>query len=176
MLEIGEYRASARAAVLGTTKNGTEQVAVTFDLLDLPGQTITWYGFFSEKAEEIAFRGLRAAGFAGADLSDLASLQPGPECVLVIDHETYEGKVRAKVKFINRGGAGIPVKSQLDPGSAKAFAARMKGRILAFDQGAGSPPLPKPAAKPTPRAPASDSPPQGLLDQQAGEQGDDIPF
>jgi hypothetical protein len=173
MLEIGEYRARSKSAALGTTKSGKEQVAVTFDLLDLPGQSITWYGFFSEAAFEIAMRGLRAAGFQGDDLSNLSSLQPGPECFLVVDHETYDGKVRAKVKFINSGEGGIPLKAQLEPDAARAFAAKMKGRIVAFDKSPDAPKATKPATKATP---THDGPPLDVLDKQAGEQSDDIPF
>src|SRR5512133_2180052 len=174
MLEIGEYRAQSKTAALGKTQGGKEQIAVTFDLLDLPGQSITWYGYFTETSEETTFRGPRAAGCVGDDLADLSSLQPGAEVVLVIDHETYEGKTRAKVKFVNSGSGGIPLKSQLAPDAAKSFAARMKGRLLAFDRTAGTPAQPKPA--PRHAASASSEVPQEVLDRQAAEQSDEIPF
>ena len=176
MLEAGDYRARAAKAALGLSSNGNEQVGVEFELLDLPGQKITWYGSFaSDEAFDITVRGLRAAGFRGNDLADLSSLNDGsaPEVILVVVHETYQGKTRAKVKFINSTG-GLAMKNQLTPEQAEAFAKRMKGKFLAFDQRVG-----------TPRSrngPASrdEGPPIEHLNQRAEEElgrvDDEIPF
>ena len=62
LLAAGDYRAKALEAQLTYTSKGTEQIAVRFSLLDFPAQTITWFGYLSEAAFEIAMRGLRAAG------------------------------------------------------------------------------------------------------------------
>jgi hypothetical protein len=187
MLEAGEYRARAVKAALGLAKSGSEQVGVQFELLDVSGQSITWYGSFAnDQAFEITMKGMRAAGFRGDDLADLSSLEDGntPEVTLVVVHETYQGKTQVKVKFINAGG-GLAMKTQLEGDQAKAFAARMKGRVLAFNQGAGPAPsaggAAKPAAqqRPAPRAqpqrpaptraaapPRQDEPPLDLLEGQ----------
>ena len=182
ILEPGDYRAQAVEAVLGRSSKGTEQIAVKFNLLDFEGQSISWYGYFSEKAFEITMRGLRAAGFAGDNLADLSSLRAdvAPEVVLVIEHDEYNGKVRPRVQFINSTG-GMAVKDALDEGEAKSFAARMKGRVLAFDKAAGAPPAPKANGKaPAPRGAApsqSAEVPQEVLDRQETEHvSDDIPF
>lgn len=192
LMEPGDYRAKAIEAVLGRSSKGTEQVAVRFALLDFPQQTITWYGFFSDAAFEITMRGLRAAGFTGDNLADLSSLREdvSPEVVLVVEHDEYQGKVRARVKFIN-GLGGMAVKDALDDVEAKAFAQRMKGRVLAFDRAAsGGTAAQKPSSSAAPAKPqraavkpargrpaAEDRVPQDVLDQQEAEQvSDDIPF
>jgi hypothetical protein len=181
LLAEGDYRAKAIDAQLSFTSKGTEQVAVRFALIDFPNQTITWWGYFSEAAFDIAMKGLRAAGFKGNDLADLSSLseERSPEVVLVVAHETYKDKVSARVKFINSAG-GMALKDALQPDQAKAFAERMKGKVLAFDQSAGAPPAspPKPGARPAQRTGSvpSDTTPLELLEAQAGQQSDDIPF
>lgn len=186
ILEPGDYRAKAVEAVLGRSSKGTEQVAVRFALLDFPQQSITWYGYFSEKAFEISMRGLRSAGFTGDNLADLSSLREdtSPEVVLVIEHDEYNGKIRPRVQFINSSG-GMAVKDALDEGEAKAFAARMKGRVVAFDKAVGAPPASKGAPKangksaPAARrpAPVAETVPQEVLDRQEFEHStDEIPF
>lgn len=170
MLEAGEYRARAAEARLGFTGTGKEQVAVRFELLDFPGQSITSYHFFSsDKAIEISMKGLRAAGFRGSDLSDLSSLSgETPEVILVVEHETYNGKTSAKVKFINAAG-GLAMKDALDPAAAKSFAQRMKAKILAFDSSTSAPKPQKMTGSDGP--PHPDEPPPGF-----SEPSDDIPF
>jgi hypothetical protein len=154
MLDAGTYRAKAVEAALGETDTGKEQVAVQFRLLDFEPQTITWYGYFTEKTTESTFRALRTAGWKGQDLMDLSDLcapAETPEVHLVVEHETYtntagETKTQAKVRWVN-GTGGLAIKKALDPNKAKAFAARMKGQFAAYDAQSknGSP---KPAAKP----------------------------
>jgi hypothetical protein len=148
MLDAGIYRARAIEAALGETDTGKEQVAVRFELLDVEGQQITWYGYFTDKTLETTFKALRTAGWRGQDLSDLSDLcgQDTPEVNLVVEHETdQQGKVRARVRWVN-GTGGLALKKALDANKAKAFAARMKGKLVAYDRTAGSPkPPPKQA-------------------------------
>jgi hypothetical protein len=174
ILEAGKYRAQAIEAALGETDTGKEQVAVRFRLLDAD-QEITWYGYFTDKTTESTFKALRTAGWKGQDLSDLTDLEAAdaPEVTLVIEHEAdQQGNMRAKVRWVN-GTGGLALKKALDPNKAKAFAARMKAQVLAFDQNAGTP-------KPTPKRNGSDSPPQEHLDRRGAEESggrlDDIPF
>lgn len=142
MLDKGDYRGRAIKGALGTSKNGNEQVGVEFELLDHPGQSITWYGTFTEAAFEIAMRGLRAAGKHDDDLSDFSWISSAPEVVLVVDHETYNGKERAKVKFINSQG-GLAMTNAMDATAAKSFADRMRAKVLLFNQGQPPPKQPK---------------------------------
>jgi hypothetical protein len=150
MLDAGTYRAQAIEAALGETDTGKEQIAVRFRLLDVEGQETTWYGYFTDKTLETTFKALRTAGWKGQDLSDLSDLcgQDTPEVNLVVEHETYENpqtgetKTRARVRWVN-GTGGLALKKALDPNKAKSFAARMKGKLAAFDLGAGTPKPPQ---------------------------------
>jgi hypothetical protein len=175
-LEAGTYRACALEGALGLTNTGKEQVAVKFDLLDFPGQTITWYGYFTDNTTQSTFRGLRTAGWKGSDLSDLSDLSnpAGPEVYLVIERETYQGKTTAKVRWVNSAG-GLALKNAMVPEQAKAFAARMRDQLAAFDAVAKE----SGGAAPARHARTDDGPPIEHLDRRAREEGydpDNIPF
>jgi len=189
IIDAGDYRAKAIEGKLTETKGHKAQAAVRFALLDFPGKTITWFGFLeaSDKAFEIAMEGLRTAGWKGDDLANMTMLteETSPEVVLVVGHEEYEGKTSAKVKFINSMG-GMSLKGALQPDQARAFADRMKGRVLAFNQAmASTEPKPSaPAARPArpataPRSAAPAAPletPIEHLEQQDPSQQEDAPY
>lgn len=145
-IQDGTYRARAVGAALGETKGGKEQVAVEFELLtdDLtPGQRITWFGYFTEKTTARTIESLRICGWTGSDLTDLEGIGAN-EVELVVENEEWEGKTRAKVQWVNKAGGGLSLAAPLSADKAKAFAARMKGAVLAFDQAAGQPRKPAP--------------------------------
>lgn len=173
VLDAGTYRAKAVEAALGETKSGKEQVAVKFQLLDAEGLSIVWYGYFTDKTTETTFKALRTAGWKGQDLSDLSDLSKSdtPEVNLVIEQEVgQDGVTRPRVRWVN-GTGGIGVKNVLAADKAKAFAARMRGKLAAFDQQTKASAAPAPAKKKA--APAV---PQEVLDAQESEQGEDVPF
>lgn len=158
-MQNGTYRAKPLGAALGVANTGNEQVGIEFQLLDEPGGNITYYGTFTEKAAQHTIKALRVSGWRGEDLSDLSSIgaDTALEVHLVIENEEYQGTVRAKVKWVNASG-GLAFKTPLTGDGAKAFAARMRGAVLAFDKSAGQP---KPnsrtgAQPPEPPHPASD--------------------
>jgi len=168
MLAAGDYRARAVKVQLGKAKSGNEQIGVEFELLDFNGQRIGWYGSFSEAAFDITMKGLTAAGFRGADLSDAAWIEKAPEVILVVAHEEWEGKTRAKVKFVNSLG-GVNMKEAITGSDAKSFASRMKARVLAFQTSAGAPKPAKPGTNGTKTKP-DDGPPIEHLDKRAAEE------
>lgn len=130
MLPQGHYAARAVEGVLSKTKGGTDQVAVSFELLDEPwtGQRITWYGFLTAKTAERTIESLIYCGWEGDNLADLRGIDAN-DVSLEIEHDTYEGQTRAKVKWVNRAG-GLAV-TPMDPGSAQAIAQQMRGTALA---------------------------------------------
>ena len=176
ILNQGKHRAKASDWGIGKAGTGTVQLGVEFDLLDLPGQSIGWYGYMTDKALKDTVKALRAMGWQGSDLSELADrggALDANEVTLVVEHEqeTDEqgtGKIdeqgqplmRARVRWVNSAG-GVAMKNPLMGDDLKAFAATMRGKILALDPNsaakrAGS------GAKPAPRpAPQSQSQPQG---------------
>lgn len=130
------YRARAVGAELGFAGTGTPQVAVEFELLD-SGQHKTWYGFLSDGARDYTFTALRTCGWSTDDLSDLTGLDAN-EVSVTVEEETYEGKSRERITFINPAdGGGIAMKNKMDEAAAKAFAAQMKGAVLAHKQSSG---------------------------------------
>jgi hypothetical protein len=133
MLDEGTYRARALDAALGETSKGTEQVGVQFELLDHPGTSITWWGYFSDKTMASTIKALRTCGWEGADLEDLSGIEKN-EVQLVIQHETDDkGVTRAKVRWVN-GTGGVAMANAMAPDKAKSFAQRMKGQIVAMDK------------------------------------------
>lgn len=137
MLPEGTFHAVARSAVLSeSSKNKTPQVVVTFEITtaEHAGTKIDWFGFLTDKTTERTIESLRYAGWKGADLSDLSDLERDdtPVVALVVEHEEYEGKTRAKVQWVNReGGRGA---AALPAAQAKAIAEKMRGAIAAVDQ------------------------------------------
>ena len=138
---IGKQRVLARAKTwdFGITDKGNEQFAILFELLEGPnqGQTITWYGFFVQgtnkdgKPYDMAkqtIEVMRICGWDGDDLTDTVGLDRN-DVQLVIDHESYEGKTSAKVKFVNRPG-GLGIKNKLPENSRAALAKKFKGLAM----------------------------------------------
>ena len=169
MISEGKVTARATGASIGLTLGNKEQVGIAFDLLDGPdaGQSITAYGSFSGAALPYTLEKMRTAGWRGDDLADLSSIggPKTPDVQLVIEHEEYNGKLSAKVKFINSLG-GVAMKEVLDAKAAQTFAARMRGAVLAHNQSTGAPTKPpatpaRPAARPASRtaSPARQEPP-----------------
>jgi len=65
----------------------------------------TWFGSFTGGAAEWTTKSLVNAGFFGTKIEQLnidGAIDPSHKCQIVMDNEEYEGKVRLKVKFINR--------------------------------------------------------------------------
>lgn len=137
MIEPGFYKAKAVTWALGKASTGKEQVAVEFALYDadgVEGPHLTWFGYFTDNTFESTLKALRTCGWKGADLSDLQGLDAN-EVQLVIEHEVYDGKTRARVRWVNALNAGgLALKEQMDGAEAKVFAAKMRSHIAAFDQ------------------------------------------
>lgn len=170
----GRYRARAVQGGLGMTSKGNPQVAVEFELLDedWAGERITWFGGFNDESKtgkgktqlDFTLAALRAAGWTGDDLSNLEGLG-STEVSIVVKHEEYEGKMQARVQWVNAPG-GLALKSPMSPEAASAFAARMKGRVM---RAAPPPSRPATSSAPAPRNNVHPNAPGSGVD-------DDIPF
>lgn len=174
----GKFRARAVAgsAQLGVAGTGTEQVAVQIELLEGPdkGAILPWYGFFTPAAEERTLESLHYLGFEGDNILDLSTVggPDAPDVIAVLeDEEGSDGEVRTRVLWINKIGSGQLIKTQMAPDQQAAFAARMKGKLLAQRQKSGAP-ASSAASKPAPRKPARGSMPQ----HAPAHTDDDIPF
>ena len=179
MIPAGKYIGTPVSAALGLTSTGKEQIAIQFELLDPVGERLTWYGFFTDAAFERTIESLRACGWTGSALDEFAGekLPAGVDhqVELVVQHEEYQGKTQVRIAFVNSIGAGLALKSAMDATQARAFAAKMKGRIAALS--GGVPPAARPRAVPKPRpAPVAEAVPQDVLDAQENDHADALPF
>lgn len=162
LIDEGKYRARAKAAEFGVNKNGNEYVLIAFLLSD--GRRITDRFYLTDSAAPRTIEGMRYCGctFPGADATNLEGLG-SQECQLVIEHEKNEGKTYHRVKWINSLG-GMKAEERMDGGRKKAFAARLKGLVLATDH--------KSPAGPGARSKPLDDSPEG----NPGINDSDIPF
>lgn len=129
-IKPGRYLARAtRYKLTETTNTRTPYIAVAFELLDgdHAGAELTWSGWLSDKAMERTLKGLRAAGWRGADLSDLAGIGER-KCSLTIDDEVSQsdGKVYARIKFVNSTGGAELRGDALDDGKYRQLVAASK--------------------------------------------------
>lgn len=125
------------ACQIGYSKNkGTPQIAVCLEILRGPyaGQRITWMGYFTDKTEERTLQSLRLLGFEGADIDKFESQRPTNEVIAVVEHETYEGKLRAKVAWINDPsfGGGMKMADALAGADLRKFGAQFKTKLKAI--------------------------------------------
>lgn len=179
MIPAGKYIGTPVSAALGFTSGGKEQIAVQFEFLDPAGEKLTWYGYFTDAAFDRTIESLRACGWTGSSLDEFSAdhLPAGfaNQVELVVQHEEYQGKTQVRIAFVNSIGSGVALKSAMDAAQARAFAAKMKGRIAALS--GGIPPAKvAPKAVPRPRpAPAPAAVPQEVLDAQENDHID-VPF
>lgn len=137
MIPIGTYRARGTEAVLAETKNGDPQIAIDFVITqgEHEGQHLMWRGFFTEKTTNRTIESLEHCGWSGTDLTDLSGIDTN-EVDLVVEHEEFtdqetgETRTSAKVRWVNAIG-GISRLNPMEAATGKAFAAKMKGHILA---------------------------------------------
>ena len=144
----GNYPARAVDAVWSESKDGTPVINIDFEIQNDTRDHIVWRGsFVSDASTDRSIAGMRAAGFLGVDMADLASLkrENTPQVQLVVDWNEYNGSRTLQVKFINTGGALGGAKAyEMPVDKQKAFAASMKAKLASF----GSTPRPRPAAVP----------------------------
>lgn len=128
----------AREWALGHADNGTEQIGILFDYIDENGEPsrITYYGYFTESTADRTIESMRFCGWEGDDFGQLEGLDRN-EVELVIEDETYQGKTRRKVQWVNRL-ASVAIKKPMDSQQIAAFAAKMRGRAVASRQKMGS--------------------------------------
>lgn len=140
LMAEGDYPLVAVAHKWGYSSKGGEQIGVRVRFVDGPykGRTATWYGHFSDAAMDITIRALRALGMKGDDLRDLSGMYANDvvPAIGVVQHDNYEGKVRARVAFIN--GSDVAMKEEMSKSQLDAFAQRMRGAFSRSGGGGGS--------------------------------------
>ena len=187
LIPEGTWRARGVTAELGYTSQDNEQIGVELEFMpdqhdDVDGRRTTWYASFSEKAEAHTLKALRVLGWSGDDLSDLTGIDANEVDAVVIHEEDLEGAIRSRVRFINPlGSGGVAMKVKMSEDQARAFAERMKGRVLAMAKAApptaaGAKPAAKPAAGAKPAAKLAPKPASKNAKAVQPPEGDDVPF
>jgi len=154
---------------------------VELELKNEHGEVITHTLWITDKTMERVVKSLRHMGWVGDDISDLSSV--GSQlCQIEVVTEDYNGRGYPKVAWINAnestGGGGV--QPRMDPAQAKAFAARMRGQVIAVGGGKAS----APAQRGSGGAPKSSQgalpprPPAGYVPEQPAATGtdDDLGF
>jgi hypothetical protein len=109
-------------------EKGTPQVCINFEITDgdYAGHRIAWMGYFTEKTTKRTFETLRLVGWKGDDLMGALAQELTNQVSLVVDHEEWDGKVRAKIKWVNPpGGGGLRINT-MNANDLRSFAASMK--------------------------------------------------
>ena len=143
LLPTGKYEAVAKGcASLGRAKNGNAQVAMVFTITsgDHEGRDCVWFGSFSDNAFEITTKALDACGFMGDDLGTLEDQDLDQPVEIEVEHNDYNDKVTARVKWVNTLGAGAFLKDKMDAKDKRTFGAQFKGMMKGRASARSAPP------------------------------------
>lgn len=177
MVPVNIYRAMATPfdtdngpsyVQFGTSRAGGEQVGMQFEIISGPesGRRVPWYGSFSETKGEKAkktpaqrtIESLRLCGFKGNDLATLPSQELNQEVSITVEHNEWEGKVTARVQWVNEpGSGGVRMANPLGQTELRRFAASMKSKVAGIGEIAGKPAV-REAPPPVNGAPAGREP------------------
>lgn len=109
LVKPGKYLARVVSYGIPEPKPGKmPSVVLTFEFEeDGKKRQLTWFGSLSEKAIEHTAKSLIIAGMKSDMLSTLC--EPGAfhekDVSITVEHDTYEGKTRSRVKWINEPGS-----------------------------------------------------------------------
>lgn len=109
LIKPGKYIAKVVEYGIPETKEGASpSIALTFEF-EVEGvrKQLTYYGYLTSAAAEYTLKNLITAGFKHDRPSMLCKPNAfiDKEVQIVVEHETYEGKTRAKIRWINELGA-----------------------------------------------------------------------
>ena len=179
MIPAGKYKARGVSAELGFAETGTEQVCVVLEDTgeDFPGETLHWYGFFTEATAKRSLEQLKTLGFKG-DWSTFDGISDNEVSVVLVDEPDKNGVLRTRVKWIiSLGGSGI--KNAMDDQQKRQFAAKMGGMVREV-LGTGAQPIARAAARPAPApvrpAPARPAPRAAVASHAEDINEDNVPF
>lgn len=114
----------------GYTKGkGTKYSVVHFQLLDPPNTTVPWFAYWTPATEANVMKAFRAMGFKGDNFAQVNEQELDQPVRVVIEHNEWEGKVHARVAWVNRPGAGsVKVEKSMTKPELLKFAAEMRSR------------------------------------------------
>jgi len=137
LIQVGKHKARAMkdSYEAGIDDSGKDYAYLGFEITDGPdkGRAIGRYFYLTEAATPYSIESLRCTGatFPGGDITDPDGIGD-VECQIVIEHDEYQGKTRAKIKYVNKlGGGGIKPEHKLDDSTKRSFRDRFKAQLLA---------------------------------------------
>lgn len=139
MVQAGKYVAKVKEHAITETKSGNMQVEITFEIQDesphgLHGQTIRAWMSLSDKAAPYTIKNLVTMGLKGDDITGPLDKEKPVE-IVVQDEAGLDGKMRAKVRFVNPLGQ---VRNAVPADLAKAKLAGLKGLVAKIRHDVGS--------------------------------------
>jgi hypothetical protein len=143
--KAGKYKARVVAPRNGwfgeAGKNETPFIRVPLVVVggDQDGREIVWQGWLTDAAFDNTIKSASEAFGWDGDLQALSSGEvsfEGKECEIVCDTETFEGKPRVKVKWLNNinGGGG----KAMDDGKVSSLIKRLQSKSKAIAKATAS--------------------------------------
>lgn len=160
----GRYTATVENAELGQSEKGTPFIALLCRTEQ--GDELTAYLYLSDAAIERTVKTLREVFAFDNSFESVVQQVTGKPCSIVVEAETYEGKERMKVKWVNAVG-GSTAKPLDNAASLLAQLSAKAKRIPAAAPAAAR--TAAPAARPAPSAKPAPAPKPAAVDE-------DVPF
>lgn len=123
-MKLGKQMARAVDCALSGAEGKTPCVAIEF--ANDENESITWYGYLSDKASKRTIADLRKMGWQGDDLSELTATDISKSVEIDVYNDPWtdnDGNTRESTKCRLAGMAAAPLGSE----AAKALAAKLKG-------------------------------------------------
>lgn len=117
-------RVIAEAVQYGNTKNGHDQIVLDLSLTEL-GERVSTFLVFSDASAPYSIERLRACGWQGDDLTNLAGIDAN-EVDVEVKYETWEGELKMRVQILANGGR-IVLQQTMNDQAKRAFAAKFRG-------------------------------------------------
>lgn len=139
MIPAGTHKAKAVSATLEKSpEKGTQNAHVKFQLES--GETLDWYGYFTEKTEARTIEALLLCGWDGQDFVTFRGVTTNVVHV-VVEHETYNGQTRAKIAWVNDPNRTVGGKP-MEAAEVSSFADRMRAKVAALKASKGQSAMP----------------------------------
>lgn len=116
---------------MGESKSGKPQLCVVFEVTNGPsqGRQLRWYPVITEKTVDWVLASLRAMGHKGDQMVDDAQ-QLDQVVSLVISHNEWEGKVTARVDWVNaKGSSVVKMHAPMSQDKIRTWNAKMAARF-----------------------------------------------
>jgi len=146
MIAAGRYNAVAIDLDFGKSKNtNTPFIAIVFRIQEAvrttpgderrgwshSGDAITAFLYFTEKAAERSIQTLRKMGWGGDNVGEIIVDDVMNIMEIVVEHEVFEGKTRAKVAWINAPGESpLSIQNPLNQMERQSFSDQYRGLAM----------------------------------------------